>query len=137
MSPAVAAFLKLERLVSRRTLEHSLAVRDEAARSAPGFGADPGAARWAGLLHDCARNLTAEQCLAEARALGLELYTAEEASPPVLYQRIGAEWARSRFGVEDEDLMAAIRKHTTGAAEMDGLARCLFVADWISPDRTY
>ena len=132
-----AAVERLRRSLSPRTFLHSEAVRDEAVRLAGAFEAEPAAARWAGLLHDCAKDLSAEQCLVEARALGLEVFPAEEASPPVLHQRIGAEWAVARFGVADQTVLEAIRCHTTGAGEMDAVARCLFVADWISPDRTY
>lgn len=119
------------------TYAHSLAVSEEAGRWAPTFDADPQAARWAGLLHDCAKGLRPEEYLAQAAAAGLEIFGAERASPAVLHQRLGAVWAAERFGVRDASVLAAIRCHTTGARDMDGLARCLFVVDWVSPDRDY
>jgi predicted HD superfamily hydrolase involved in NAD metabolism len=128
---------QLRGTLNPQTFAHSLAVSEEAARRAPVFGADPTAARWAGLLHDCAKGLSPEAYLAEARAEGLTLCDAERASPPLLHQRLGARWARVRYGVDAPAVLGAIRCHTTGAAEMDGLARCLFVVDWTSSDRTY
>ncbi len=128
---------QLQGLLAPHTFVHSLAVCDAAAGWAPTFGADPEAARWAGLLHDCAKGLAPDVYLSEAKAAGLNLFDAERASPPVLHQRLGALWAGSRFGVQDPTVLAAIRCHTTGARHMDALARCLFVVDWISPDRTY
>ncbi len=119
------------------TYEHSLAVSEEAARWAPTFGVDPGAARWAGLLHDCAKGLEPEAYLVHAEAAGMEIFEAERKSPPVLHQRLGARWAAERFGVQDPSVLAAIRCHTTGARDMDGLARCLFTIDWVSPERSY
>lgn len=121
----------------RSTYEHSLAVSEEAVRWAPCFGVDPDAARWAGLLHDCAKGLEPEAYLAHAEATGMEIFEAERKSPPVLHQRLGARWAAERFGVKDPSVLAAIRCHTTGARDMDGLARCLFTIDWVSPERSY
>ena len=136
-SEITGARAQLRRSLSEGTYAHCLAVSHEAARWASAFGADPDAARWAGLLHDCAKGLAAEQYLTWARSAGRELFEAERASPSVLHQRLGARWAAERFGVRDRAVLAAIRCHTTGAGDMDGLARCLFVADWVSPDRTY
>jgi len=128
---------RLRAALRRATFAHSLAVSEEAGRWAPTFDADPQAARWAGLLHDCAKGLRPAEYLAEAAVAGLEIFGAERASPSVLHQRVGAVWAAERFGVHDLSVQAAIRCHTTGAGDMDGLARCLFVVDWVSPDRDY
>lgn len=128
---------RLRGLIRPETFGHSLAVSEAAARWAPSFGADPDAACWAGLLHDCAKGLPPQAYLDQCQAASIQLYDAERASPPVLHQRLGALWAATRFGVEDPMVLAAIRCHTTGADPMDGLARCLFVIDWVSPDRTY
>jgi predicted HD superfamily hydrolase involved in NAD metabolism len=128
---------RLRESLSAGTYAHSLSVSHEAARWATAFGADPDLARWAGLLHDCAKGLAAEQYLRLAGEAGMEIFAVERASPSVLHQRLGAYWAQERFGVREPTVLAAIRCHTTGARDMDGLARCLFVADWVSPDRTH
>lgn len=119
------------------TYAHCLAVRDHASDLARPFSVDPGSCALAGLLHDCAKNLSASQQLLAARAEGLELVEAELASPKVLHQRLGAAFAFGRYGVSDPAILAAIACHTTGQGDMDGLARCLFVADYTSPDRVF
>jgi len=128
---------QLRLTLSERTYRHSLAVAQEGLRLSSGFDADPQSARWAGLLHDCAKDQGGSACLAAAVEAGLEVLPEERASPRVLHQRLGAYWAGSRFGVTDAAVLRAIGCHTTGRGEMDGLARCLFVADWISTDRRY
>jgi len=137
ISPISEARARLRESLSEGTYAHSLAVSREAARWAVAFGADPDAALWAGLLHDCAKGLSDEQYLALAQTAGLEIFDAERDAPSVLHQRLGARWAAERFGVRDPAVLAAIGCHTTGAQVMDPLARCLFVVDWVSPDRTY
>ncbi|MFH2008318.1 MAG: bis(5'-nucleosyl)-tetraphosphatase (symmetrical) YqeK [bacterium] len=127
----------LRRLVSERTFRHCLAVVEEAQRLAAPYDADVAAARWAGLLHDCAKELDGAACLAAAGEARLEVLPEERAHPRVLHQRVGARWAAERFGVTAAAVLEAIGCHTTGKGEMDGLSRCLFVADWTSSDRDY
>jgi predicted HD superfamily hydrolase involved in NAD metabolism len=127
----------LRTIISPRTLAHSLAVVETAGTLSKAFGADPESARLAALLHDCAKDLPMERYVPLARGAGLELFDEELLSPRVLHQRLGALWAAERFGVHDEAVLAAICCHTTGQAEMDSLARCLMVADYISPDRSF
>ena len=127
----------LRGLVSARTLAHCRAVVDEAVRLSAVFGADARKLELAAALHDCAKDLPLASYVPLARELGIEPFEAELASPRVLHQRIGAAWATARFGVADPAVVAAIACHTTGRAEMDALARCLMVADYVSPDRDY
>lgn len=128
---------RLARTLTPKTLRHSLAVRDHGAALAPLFGADPGAAAYAGLLHDCAKDISGVQCLELARAASLDVFPAERASPKLLHQRLGAHLAKVRFGVTAIGVLDAIACHTTGRGDMDALARCLFVADYTSPDRVF
>ncbi len=56
---------------------------------------------------------------------------------PVLHQFLGAEKARRDFGITDEDILSAIRYHTTAKANMTLLERLVYTADSVSFDRTY
>ncbi len=56
---------------------------------------------------------------------------------PVLHQFLGAEKARRDFGVDDEDILNAIRYHTTAKADMTLFERLIYTADSLSDDRTY
>jgi predicted HD superfamily hydrolase involved in NAD metabolism len=55
--------------------------------------------------------------------------------PILLHGPVAAALARKELGVEDEDVLAAVRAHTTGEPEMGALALALYVADKIEPDR--
>ncbi|MDY0000303.1 MAG: bis(5'-nucleosyl)-tetraphosphatase (symmetrical) YqeK [Polyangia bacterium] len=128
---------QLSLALSPATFRHCLAVRDHAAALAPSFGAEPSLAALAGLLHDCAKNLSPRELLGVARLSGLELFAAERASPKVLHQRVGAVFASRRHGISQTAVLEAIACHTTGKGEMDALARCILVADYTSPDRVF
>ncbi len=116
---------------------HTLGVARLAGRLARAHGEDPNKARLAGLLHDLARLYSVERLLAECTARGLPIDAYERANPIVLHARLGAELARELFGVTDEAVLAAIRKHTVAAATMSRLDCIVFLADALEPGREY
>lgn len=116
---------------------HVLRVARFAERLARAHGEDPLKARLAGLYHDLARLHSAERLLDECRARALPIDAFERANPIVLHARLGAEIARERFGVSDEAILSAIRKHTVAAAEMSRLDMIVYLADGLEPGRDY
>ena len=61
----------------------------------------------------------------------------ERANPVVLHARLGAELARERFGVDDEAVLSAIRKHTLADAVMSPLDAVVYLADGLEPGREF
>ncbi len=55
----------------------------------------------------------------------------------MLHARLGAELAREMFGVTDEAVLSAIRKHTLGDADMTPLDEAVYLADALEPGRDY
>lgn len=94
-------------------------------------------ARVAGLLHDLARLYPGERLLRECAERGLEIGEFERANPIVLHATLGAELARDWFGVGDEAILSAIRKHTLAAATMGSLDEILYLADGLEPGRDF
>lgn len=93
---------------------HTLGVADTAVYLAERYGADRKKSEIAGLLHDCAK----------------ELY------PGLLHAPEGAKLAQSEYGIEDEEILDAIRWHTTGRPKMTLLDKIIYVADYIEPNRS-
>lgn len=116
---------------------HVLRVARFAERLAFVHGEDPQRARLAGLYHDLARLYSTERLIDECTARGLPIDDFERAHPIVLHARLGAEIARERFGVHDEAILSAIRKHTVAAARMSRLDAIVFLADGLEPGRNY
>jgi nicotinate-nucleotide adenylyltransferase len=50
---------------------------------------------------------------------------------------LGAELAKSDFGVNDEDILNAIKYHTTGRKNMSLLEKIVYIADVIEPNRAF
>ena len=116
--------------------EHVLAVADSAVELAKMHGGSCREAETAGLLHDYARDLPADELLEIAEARGLIRYEIERRAPVLLHGPVGALLVRSELGVTDQSVLRAIEVHTVGAPDMDQLAKIIYLADLIADGRT-
>jgi predicted HD superfamily hydrolase involved in NAD metabolism len=123
--------------LSEKRYSHTLRVADTVEDLARAHGIDPARARLAALLHDAAREMEPEEFLRLAGAWDLHVGEPERQSPKLLHAPVAAELARRELGVEDEEVLAAIRAHTVGEPGMGQLALALYVADKIEPARDY
>lgn len=114
---------------------HTLGVAYTAASLAFCHEVEPERARLAGMLHDCAKYFSGEEMLALCRAYQIELNPAEQANTELLHSKLGAYLARERYGVRDEEILSAIRYHTTGKPDMTALEKIVYIADYIEPQR--
>jgi predicted HD superfamily hydrolase involved in NAD metabolism len=85
--------------------------------------------------HDIARALSRRELLARARGFGLEVSPVEEEAPILLHGPVGAEILRQEHGIDDPEVLAAARFHSTGRAGMSLLEKVIFVADKIEPGK--
>lgn len=126
----------LQRRAGGRLFNHSQGVEECACRLAQVYGVDKAKASLAGLLHDYGK-IYPEKVLRQIaleHSLGDELIFRE---PKLLHAPVGAWLLRHELGIEDEEVLAAIRVHTTGAAGISLLARIVYLADYIEPGRVY
>lgn len=127
----------LKKLLTPERYVHSLGVASESVRLAGIYGADVRKAYIAGLLHDCAKNLTAEEIKIKCEDLDPEIDEYEKSQPGLLHAKIGAEFVKSEFGINDEEICRAIRWHTIGRPDMTLLEKIIFTADMTEPNRNY
>src|ERR671916_2570936 len=116
---------------------HTLRVADTAEDLARVHGLDPVRARLAALLHDAAREMEPEEFLRLAEAWELHVGGPGRQSPKLLHAPVAAELAQRELGVEDQEVLGAIRAHTVGEPGMGPVAIALYVADKIEPARDY
>ena len=129
------ALLK-ERLKESRFV-HSLNVADAAVMLAKKFGADEDKAYLAGLLHDITKNETDENQLQIMESGGIILSKTQRENPKLWHAMSGMVYLRDTLGITDEDVLGAVRWHTTGKAGMTLLEKVVFIADYISAERDY
>ena len=93
--------------------------------------------RIAALLHDCAKDLPLAVLLKKARDFDIVLTSFDLLCPKVIHAPIGAGLAANEFKIKDKEVLRAICYHTTGAPGLSPLAKIIFVADSIEPQRKY
>lgn len=116
-----------------RRLFHSECVSECAGVLAERYGASVEKARLAGLLHDVMKNAPANEQL----ALMPDITPLELLNTKVWHQISGEAFLRQNGIVTDEEILGAVRWHTTGKAGMTLLEKIIYVADFISADRDY
>jgi len=80
-------------------------------------------------LHDCAKYLDYKS---------VKGFTLPEGVPaPVEHAFLGAYVAEKLLGITDQEIIDAIRYHTSGKANMSELGKLVFVADMVEEGRTY
>ena len=115
--------------------EHTMGVMYTAAALAMSRGLDPDQALLAGLLHDCGKYGTEEEQLQSCRKNGIVLTEYELKSPALVHAKLGTYYAQHRYGVTDQEILNAIRYHTTGRPDMSELEKIIYLADYIEPGR--
>jgi predicted HD superfamily hydrolase involved in NAD metabolism len=114
---------------------HSLGVEVMAERLAAIHGADVEKAAFAGRYHDIAKCFTQDEMNECVRKYGLpEMYIDNN---PLAHSKVASEILKDKFGVTDEEVLDAVRSHTTGRAGMSLLEEIVYVADAIEDNRNY
>lgn len=115
--------------------EHTLGVMYTCGALAMRYDYDLEKAMLAGLLHDCAKCMPNEKKLKMAEKNRLEITDLERKNPFMLHAKLGALLAKKKYDIEDEEILSAIRWHTTGRPNMTLLDKIVYVADYIEPKR--
>jgi len=123
-----------ERLSTKRFV-HTLGTVEASEKLAATYGADVNKARWAALLHDCAKEYSSykKHALCDLWAITLDDVLLE--SIDITHSLLGAEIAKRDFHINDEEILQAIRYHTTGHKHMSLLDKVVMLADYIEPYR--
>lgn len=109
--------------------EHSLGTAECAKNLAKQFGLDEDKAYFTGLIHDCAKCLPKNETMDILKDLTLE--DGELCNPKTHHAPVGVVIAKNEFGVNDEEVLSAIRWHTLGKINMSEFEKIIFLADKI------
>lgn len=123
-----------DRLDPRR-YEHSLSVSFTSMALAMRYAYDINKTELAGLLHDCAKCYSDKELIEQCSINGIELSEEERKVKVTIHAKYGAWLAEHQYHIQDEDVLSAIRYHTTGRPTMSLLEKIIFTADFIEPRR--
>ena len=130
--------------LSDRRFAHSLGVANSASQMAAVYGANQTDAQLAGVLHDWDRDLSAQQLIDKAakyqaslpEQLGV-INAQFSYDPIVLHAHTAARSLAEEYPGIGHEVIQAIDRHTSAAANMTDLDMIIYVADLIEPTRNY
>lgn len=135
MDPSLMLQKVKERLPEKR-FNHVVGVMNTAVALAKQYGVPEEQARIAAILHDVVKFADRDW---------MRSIIEKESMDPLLldyhhelwHAPVGAYVANYEFGVKDEEILDAIRYHTTGRAGMSDLEKIIYIADMIEPSRKF
>lgn len=126
---------RLKQKLSDSRYYHTMGVAYAASSLAMKYSVDTDKAFIAGLLHDCVKYMSDEKMLSKAKKHGVEISKIEKNKPDLLHAKLGSLYAKKKYGIDDEEILDAIKYHTTGRPNMSDLEKILYIADYIEPGR--
>lgn len=124
-----------EALTEKRYI-HTVGVMETAIQLANRFGADAHKAEIAAIFHDYAKFRPVE----EMRHIIITQHMASdllEHNEELWHAPVGAFLVEKEVGVEDSEILDAIKYHTSGRINMTLLDKVIFLADYIEPGRDF
>ncbi|MFR0575824.1 bis(5'-nucleosyl)-tetraphosphatase (symmetrical) YqeK [Limosilactobacillus reuteri subsp. suis] len=127
---------RLKKALKDKRFQHVLRVEETAIKLAEQYGVDVEKASIAGLCHDYAKQRPDEDFIAEIKKKGLNPLLLDYGNA-IWHGVVGAELIKDELGIWDEDILNAVRHHTTGAPVMTKLEQVIYMADYIEPGRDF
>ncbi len=112
-----------------KRIKHTANVVVSALSKVKELGLDRNKVKISATLHDCAKYIDHTTVKDFVLPSGMP--------SPVVHAFLGAFVAQKVLGVDDAEILDAIRYHTSGKAQMSSLAKLIFVADMVEEDRNY
>lgn len=121
--------LVIKKNLPEKRIKHTADVVVSALSKAKELGLDEDKVRISATLHDMAKYVD------YTTVKGFTL--PEDVPSPVVHAFLGAYMAENLLGIKDEEILDAIRYHTSGKAQMSTLGKLIFVADMVEEGRVY
>lgn len=127
----------LSEKLDKKRYQHTLGVAFTASALAMCYGMDMEQAYLAGLLHDCAKSMNADELIKSCKKYNLEVSEIEKKNTALLHAKVGSVLAKEQYGITDTAIQSAIFYHTTGHPKMSELEKIIFISDYIEPLRNH
>jgi predicted HD superfamily hydrolase involved in NAD metabolism len=128
---------KLKKDIGIQRFNHSIGVMNTSIELAKCYNYSVEKANVAGLLHDCGKLQGEINLLKMANDFDIILDNVMKVNKELIHSHLGAEIAKKVYNVGDQDILNAIRFHTTGRENMGLLEKIVYIADLIEPGRDF
>ncbi len=127
---------RVQMQMSEKRFRHVLGVEETAIALAGRYGASLEKASITALTHDYAKERSEDEFKLVIRRDNFDLDLLNWGNE-IWHGLVGANFVQRELEIDDEEILQAIRVHTTGAAEMSLLDKIIYVADYIEPGRNF
>ena len=122
--------------LSKKRAKHCFNVADEAVKLAEKYDENEENAYIAGLLHDIMKEYDKSKMLDYIKSGDFEIEEAELDNSALWHGIASAIYAK-KIGIDNIDILNAIRYHTVARENMSKLEKIVYLADMVSLDRDY
>lgn len=127
----------LKKNINEARYIHTLGVVETATKLAKMNNVDEEKAKIAALIHDMAKCMPKDKQFEILKNNGVKMDKYLLNSPQILHGAVGAILAKEIMGIEDTDILNAVKYHTTGKENMTTLEKIIYIADYVEPNRKY
>jgi predicted HD superfamily hydrolase involved in NAD metabolism len=126
----------IKSLLPEKRFLHTLGVLETAIKLAEKYQVDTKKAELAAIFHDYAKYhpITEMKEIVKNKNMDERLLTYGN---ELLHGPVGAYLVKKEYGITDEEILNAIRYHTTGRLKMTLLDKIIFISDYIEPNRSF
>lgn len=125
----------LKKALKPERFRHTMNVVETAVRLSAANRIDSEKAYLAALLHDCAKSMLPGEMISICEEAGIYPDEFELATESILHAPAGAALAKVRYGIQDAEILNAIRYHTIGCNAPEPLTKLIYVSDFAEPGR--
>ena len=122
--------------LSEKRFRHTEGVVKRAIEYAEIYGVNLDDVKYAALGHDIAKEISMEESLNLIKKYNINLDEIEKVNFNLIHAKLGAEIIKEKYNF-NEDIINAIRFHTTGRENMSVLEKIIFLADATEENRKY
>lgn len=127
----------IKEIMSEKRYLHSISVSNVAAELAKRYNYDEEKAAIAGILHDITKEMPDEFHLELFEVHNIKLEDIERRSKKLWHSISGSIYIKENLHIEDEEIINAVKYHTTGRKNMTLLDKIIFLSDFLAEDRQY
>ena len=128
---------KLKKNIGLKRYNHSIGVMNTSIELAKHYNCSVEKAALAGFLHDCGKLQGEKNLLKVASNFDIILDNVMKNNKELIHGVLGEVLAKKEYNVMDEEVLNAIRFHTTGREDMSLLEKIVYIADVIEPGRSF
>ena len=130
------ARLLIPLMLREKRAQHTFNVAKLAVELAEMYGVDVQKAELAALLHDIMKQQPDSIMLHRARQSDI-IEKIDRKPMPVLHGFAASDFASREMGIEDQEILMAIKSHTCGRRNMTDLEKVIYLADMLSEERNF